>query len=112
MTELKIRDGDYVFNSAGTAQRVKGREALLQRVLFKLTARRGAFPFLEEMGSTLYRLGSFPPSQRQGAAQTAAAQALADEEDLELEQAELDGERLTVHLRYQGEPLELKLTVR
>ena len=107
MTELKIRDGDYVFNSAGTVRRVKGREALLQRVLFKLTARRGAFPFLEELGSTLYRLGSLPPSQRQGAAQTAAAQALADEEDLEL-----DGERLTVRLRYQGEPLELKLTVR
>ena len=34
MTELKIRDGDYVFNSAGTVRRVKGREALLQRVLF------------------------------------------------------------------------------
>ena len=38
--------------------------------------------------------------------------ALADEEDLELERVELDGERLTVRLRYQGEPLELKLTVR
>lgn len=112
MTELKIRDGDYVFNSAGTVRRVKGREALLQRVLFKLTARRGAFPFLEGLGSELYRLGSLPPSQRQGAAQTAAAQALADEEDLELERVELDGERLTVRLRYQGEPLELKLTVR
>lgn len=111
MTELKLRDGDYVFNSAGLAERVKGKDALLQRVLFRLTARRGGFPFLEELGSTLYRLGGLPPSQRRGAALAAAAEALADEEGLTVEQAELDGERLTVRMRWQGETLEAEMTI-
>lgn len=111
MTELKLRDGDYVFNSAGLAERVSGREALLQRVLFKLTARRGGFLFLEELGSTLYRLGSLPPSQRERAALAAAAEALADEEGLTVEQAELDGQRLTVQMRWQDETLEAELTI-
>ena len=40
--ELKLRNGDYVPDGVGGLKRVEGREALLQRVLFKLTARRGA----------------------------------------------------------------------
>ena len=45
MTELKIRGGDYVADGVGGTVRVKGRDALLQRVLFRLTARRGGFRF-------------------------------------------------------------------
>ena len=61
---LMIRDGDYVPDGVGGLKRVSGREALLQRVLFKLTARRGAFPFREELGSRLSRLPRLPASQR------------------------------------------------
>lgn len=112
MAELKIKDGDYVFDGVGGAVQVKGRDALLQRVLFKLTARRGGFPFLENLGSTLYALGSVPASQRQSAAATAVVQALADEENLQVEQVELDGDRLTVRLKNEGEELDVQLTVR
>lgn len=59
--ELKLRNGDYVPDGVGGLKRVEGREALLQRVLFKLTARRGAFPFLPELGSRLWQLGKAPP---------------------------------------------------
>lgn len=112
MAELKIKDGDYVFDGVGGAVQVKGQDALLQRVLFKLTARRGGFPFLENLGSTLYALGSVPASQRQSAAAAAVVQALADEENLQVEQVELDGDRLTVRLKNEGEELDVQLTVR
>lgn len=111
MAELKIRDGDYVFDGVGGAVRVKGRDALLQRVLFKLTARRNGFLFLENLGSTLYALGGTAASQRQCAAEAAVVQALADEENLQVEQVELDGDQLTVQLNYGGEKLDLQLTV-
>ena len=38
MAELKIKDGDYQRRGGGLAA-VDGAEALLQRVLFRLTAR-------------------------------------------------------------------------
>ncbi|BAK99095.1 hypothetical protein OBV_18970 [Oscillibacter valericigenes Sjm18-20] len=111
MAELKIRDGDYVFDGVGGAVRVKGRDALLQRVLFKLTARRNGFLFLDNLGSTLHTLAGITASQRQSAAEAAVAQALADEENLQVEQVELDGDQLTVQLNYGGEKLDLQLTV-
>ena len=51
--ELELRNGDYVSDGAGGLRRLEGDQALLQRVLFRLTARRGQFPFLEELGSRL-----------------------------------------------------------
>ncbi|MET0016448.1 hypothetical protein [Oscillibacter sp.] len=111
MAELKIRDGDYVSDGVGGAVRVKGRDELLQRVLFKLTARRSGFLFLESMGSTLYALGGAAASQRQGAAKAAVVQALAAEKNLQVEQVELNGDQLTVQLNYEGEELNLQLTV-
>ena len=68
MTELEIRDGDYVLDTAGALRRACGAEALLQRVLFRLTARRGTFPFWEGLeagcgswGESLRRAGSPRP---------------------------------------------------
>lgn len=112
MAELKIRDGDYVSDGVGGMNRVKGRDALLQRVLFKLTARRGGFPFLENLGSTLYALGGEAPSRRQSAAETAVAQALEEEKTLRMERVNLEADLLTVRLDYEGEKLDLQLTVR
>lgn len=111
MAELKLRNGDYVADGVGGAQRVKGREALLQRVLFKLTARRGGFPFVDGLGSTLYALGSVPAAQRESAAKQAVAEALAEEKDLRIEETVLAGDDLTVRMAYGGESLELHLTV-
>ena len=45
--------------------------------LFKLTCRRGALPFLPELGSSLRELGKAAPSERDEAARQYAAQALA-----------------------------------
>ena len=42
--ELMVRDGDYVPDGAGGFLRAEGSQELLQRVLWKLSIRRGSFP--------------------------------------------------------------------
>ena len=107
--ELKLQNGDYVPDGVGGLLRVEGREALLQRAVFKLTARRGAFPFLPELGSRLHRLGKVPPAQRQAAAAQYAAEAL--------EGAEVDAETyaavmaLTVDCVWRGEALPVTVEI-
>ena len=113
--ELKLRSGDYVPDGVGGLLRVEGREALLQRALFRLTARRGAFPFLPELGSRLWQLGKVSPAQRQAAAAQYAAEAL-EGEALAVESAELgpgaEGAMvLTVNCVWQGEPLPVTVEI-
>ena len=50
---LALRNGDYVSDGAAGLCRAQGQAALLQRVLFRLSARRGSFPFQEDLGSRL-----------------------------------------------------------
>lgn len=114
--ELRLKNGDYVPNGAGGLRRVAGSEELLQRVLFKLAARRGSFPFWDALGSRLWQLGQVPAAQRQSAAKQYVAEALADESGLRVETVELAAERdgtaeLTVELSYGGERLTAKLNI-
>ncbi|MEG0778963.1 MAG: hypothetical protein RRY95_05175 [Oscillospiraceae bacterium] len=110
---LKLQDGDYTADGIGGLTRVSGDEALLQRVLLKLTARRGALPFLPELGSRLYLLGREPGSRRQSAAEQAVAEALADEKNLSVEAVELSGDGgVRVFLRRGGETLSVSVTAR
>ena len=79
---LEIKEREYVPNGAGGLCRAEGREALLQRVLFRLMARRGQFPFLEDLGSSLWRLGRVSAAARQSAAEQYVAEALTTEAGL------------------------------
>ena len=112
---LCLRNGDYVPDGRGGLRRAEGQEALLERVLFRLTARRGAFPFLPELGSRLWRLGQVPAADRQSAAEQYVAEALAEEPGLvveEVEMAETGGRaRVTVSFIWQGEPLAVTVAV-
>ena len=54
--ELKIKDRDYVADGAGGLVRVSGWDELLERVLFKLSVRRGSFALAPELGSKLHLL--------------------------------------------------------
>ena len=113
MAELKLENGDYV-KSGNRLRLAEGRDALLQRVLFKLTARRGRFPFREELGSRLWSLSAVPRQQRQAAARQFVAEALA-EEDLTVESVELT-ERgtvtvLTARLSCRGQKLAVTLDI-
>ncbi len=113
--EWKLTDGDYVPNGAGSFTALGDGEEVLARVLFRLTARRGALPFLPELGSRLYLLGREKPSARQALAAQYVAEALREETDLSVRSVELvqNGETgvLTVHLDWQGEGLTAQLTV-
>ena len=113
--ELFIQNGDYAPDGKGGFRRAEGSRELLQRVLFKLTARRGSFPFLPALGSELYRLPREKPSARQALAAQYVAEALREEPSLTVQRVELvqDGEvgRLSVYLEWQGEELTARLTV-
>ena len=114
MAALKLENGDYV-KSGNRLRLAEGRDALLQRVLFKLTARRGSFPFLEELGSRLWQLDTFPCQRRQAAAQQFTAEALAEEpvsvEAVTLEEG--DGVMaLTARRRYEGGELAVTLDMK
>ena len=107
---LCLRDGDYVPDGRGGLRRAEGREALLERALFRLTARRGTFPFLPELGSRLWQLGQVPADGRQSAAEQYVAEALAGEAGLSVEEVtvtERGGGRadVTAELTWQGEPM-------
>ena len=113
--ELELRDGDYIADGVGGLRRVQGREALLQRVLFRLTARRGSFPFWESLGSRLWELGRVPAPERRSAARQYAAEALEEEpvtvEDVEVEQNRDGAASVTARLRYQGEALPVTVEI-
>ena len=111
--EWKLSDGDYVPDGKGGFTALTGSGEVLARVLYRLTARRGALPFLPGLGSRLYRLGREKPSARQALAAQYVAEALADE-DVAVTGVELDREgegRLLVHLLWQGQEITAAMTV-
>ena len=113
--EWKLSQGDYVPDGAGGLTALRGGEEMLARVLYRLTARRGALPFLPELGSRLYLLGRERPSARQALAVQYVTEALREEEGLSVQRVELaeDGEAgwLTVYLDWRGEELTARLRV-
>ena len=113
--ELWLQNGDYVPDGKGRLVRLEGAEALLQRVLFRLCARRGGFPMLPELGSELYRLSGEPKSSRLSAARQYVAEALREEavsvEDVTLSDGGGGHAAVEVRLSYEGERLSLRVTV-
>lgn len=108
--ELKLKNGDYIPDGRGGIERAQGAQAVLARVLFRLTARRGALPFLPGLGSQLRLVMREKPSARLAAAKQYVAQALEEEQvqitDVALTQQE-NGAELTVFLLWQGEELSV-----
>lgn len=112
--EPKLRNGDYVPDRLGGVVRLQNDQALLQRVLYRLQARRGQFPLLPELGSELYRLGRESPRDRLSAARQYVVQAL-EPEDVTVQDVNLsdagDGKYdLTVILLYRGRSLSITVT--
>lgn len=113
--EPKLIQGDYVPDGLGGIEQCQGSEALLQRVLFRLAARRGQFPLLPRMGSQLYLLSRESAVNRASAARKFVAEALAEEDvavtDVTLSPAGAGRIHLAVLLNYQGSDLSITLTV-
>ncbi len=111
--ELKIRDGDYVPDGIGGLERVSGDEELAQRVRYRLCARRGAFPFLPELGSALHLLQREKPGARLNAARKYVAEALEQERGLRVTDVALrqEGGTLYVHVSLAGGERSMTVTV-
>ncbi|HIY05877.1 MAG TPA: hypothetical protein H9844_02200 [Candidatus Evtepia faecigallinarum] len=107
MSVTQIRDGDYRPDGQGGFAESEGAQEVLERVLFQLTARRGRFPLLPQVGSRLYLLLREKPSVRGSVGASYAAEALAGEEDLQVTGAEWNEAacHLEVTLLWQGESL-------
>ena len=113
MMALVLREGAYVPDGRGGFRSAEGGQEVLERVLWKLTVRRGSFPFLPELGSRLHLLGRASTRQRETLAGQYVAEALADE-DVAVTGVELDREgegRLLVHLLWQGQEMTAAMTV-
>ncbi|MBP1758797.1 MAG: hypothetical protein H6Q61_1046 [Firmicutes bacterium] len=104
---MLLRNGDYLPDGAGGFQTALGEEELLDRVLFRLTARRGAFPLIPALGSKFYRLDKEKSGRREAMARQFAQEALEGEDGLEVLSVSLEEKRgwLTIHLLWEGEPL-------
>ena len=81
---MKLVNGNYVPNERGGQEQISGTEAVMQRVLMKLKARRGGFALMPEFGSKLYLLSREKPSARQRAAEQYISEALADETEVNI----------------------------
>lgn len=105
--ELFLQNGDYLPDGNGGFVRATGGEEILQRVLFKLTARKGAFPLLPELGSRLYTLPQHKPEEWSMLARQYVTEALADEDSLNVVEVavapEGEGAAVEVTLEYSGE---------
>lgn len=51
-----LANGDMVLNHCGDVQSVDGLKEIIQRVLIRLTVRKGNFPYDPDLGSGLYQL--------------------------------------------------------
>ena len=113
--ELLLKNGDYLPDGKGGFVRAVGGEELLQRVLFKLAARRGGFPLMPDLGSRLFELHRHKESQRESLARQYVSEALRDEEELTVEQVKVipagEGLSVVVSLRYQGELMDITVEV-
>lgn len=114
--ELLLKDGDYVSDGTGGLVGVTGAQEVLQRVLFRLQARRGAMPFLPELGSQLYRLPKEKAAACRAVAQRYVAQALETEREVavtgvELHDLENGRVMVTVMLEWRGEPLTASVEI-
>ncbi len=108
---MQLRNGDDVPNGKGGFCSSEGGQAVVDRILFQLTARRGAFPLLPELGSRIYTLAQEKASRRGDLAKQYVEEALAGEKDLAVEQVYWDeGQKgLRVLLRWQGKSLPIFL---
>ena len=112
---ILLKDKDYAADGAGSVVSVTGADGVLNDVLFRLSARRGGFPLLPELGSRMYLLQREKPSRRGVLARQYAAEALADLTDVTVTDAVVtpmeNGISVHVELAWRGDPLSVELEV-
>ena len=103
---LLLQNRDYASDGNGGVAVVQDGDELLGEVLFRLTARRGSFPFLPELGSRMHLLRRVKPSERESLALQYAVEALEDLTEVTVTGASVRQEdgvlQMSVELLWQG----------
>lgn len=109
---LLLRNRDYARDGNGGVTAVSGGEALLNEALFRLTARRGSFPFLPRLGSRMGELRREKPSDWDALARQFAVEALDGLEDVTVAgvrvRRDQDALLVMTDLLWQGEALTVQ----
>lgn len=109
---LLLRNRDYARDGNGGVTVVSGGEALLNEALFRLTARRGSFPFLPRLGSRMGELRREKPSDWDALARQFAVEALDGLEDVTVigvrVRRDQDALLVMTDLLWQGEALTVQ----
>lgn len=113
--ELKLSRGRYVTSDEGVLAHVSGQEETIQRILCRLSARRGGFYPMPDFGSRLYTLCGMKSPERAVAARQFVHEAL-EGEDVEIlsvdcEDAPEDKCIVSVELKLGGSEANLTLTL-
>lgn len=108
---LLLHHRDYVPDGNGGVAVAQDGEELLGEVLFRLTARRGSFPFLPALGSRMHLLRRVKPSERESLALQYAVEALEDLADVTVTGVSVRQESgafwVSVELLWQGTRLDV-----
>ena len=109
---LLLRNRDYARDGNGGVTAVSGGEALLNEALFRLTARRGSFPFPPRLGSRMGELRREKPSDWDALARQFAVEALDGLEDVTVTgvrvRRDQDALLVMTDLLWQGEALTVQ----
>ena len=110
---ILLKDRDYQPDGSGSVAAVEGMEAVLADVLFRLSARRGSFPLMPQLGSQMHRLRWEKPSARTALARQYAVEALSELEEIAVTDAAVtpvgDQLHIRVDLLWQGQALAVEL---
>lgn len=108
---LLLKQRDYVADGNGGVAVVRDGEALVNEALFRLTVRRGSFPFLPGLGSRMYQLPREKSSVWETLARQFAAEALAGLDGVTVNGAQVERQDdwllVSVALLWQGTRLSV-----
>ena len=109
---LLLKDRDYVRDGNGGVAVARDGEALVNEALFRLTARRGSFPFLPRLGSRMGELRREKPSDWDALARQFAVEALDGLEEVTVigvrVRRDQDALLVMTDLLWQGEALTVQ----
>ena len=115
--DLLLRDGDFGLDERGMPVQLDGVDELLQRVLIRLTVRKGAFALDPMLGSRFYALRRADLRSMEREAMAMAQEALASMKELSVTAVQVDPEidggatRVTVWLKVGAGEMPVTFTV-
>lgn len=114
--DMWIENGDYVPDGKGGFVMAEGIDAVVQRVIYRLSVPQGSFLPQPEFGSLLSTLCREKPSSWEALAGQYVRLAVEEEEDVTLDRVSLSpltgGKvELTVYLLWQGDTVSFSLTL-